>query len=45
MSYVHVSYIYIYIDKRKKILGLKQRAVKILTYQWGVMMVQKYASW
>ena len=29
----------------KIVLGLKKRAMKILTHQWHVMMVQKYANW
>ena len=29
----------------KIMLGLKKRAMKILTYQWDVTMVQKFANW
>ena len=29
----------------KIVLGLKKRAMKILTHQWHVMMAQKYANW
>ena len=29
----------------KIVLGLKKRAMNILTYQWDVMMARKYAHW
>ena len=29
----------------KIVLGFKKRAMKILTYQWDVMMAQKYTNW